>query len=162
MMLPGRATLSVCDLPPVGVKTAEGFEVSMLPLRLGCCSWELLRLYGDPVSSGTAKAACMKAYLGFARLHGCQLCWLPLDVRELTISSKLMQELDEPLGLQCSTFFAAQASIAMEPEPTSPHNPFFYAPGASRSYVILLGTEQRGNVSKGIETVFGGWGKLVH
>lgn len=37
MMLPGRAMLSVCDLPPVGVKIAEGFEVSTLPLRPHCC-----------------------------------------------------------------------------------------------------------------------------
>ena len=27
MMLPGRATLTVCDRPPVGVNTAEGFDV---------------------------------------------------------------------------------------------------------------------------------------
>lgn len=41
IMLPGRAMLKVCDLPPRGVNMAVGFEVStsMLPLDSECWPW---------------------------------------------------------------------------------------------------------------------------
>ena len=43
IMLPGRAMLNVCDLPPVGVKTAVGFDVNTSPLLSG--SWVVFRFY---------------------------------------------------------------------------------------------------------------------
>lgn len=44
IMLPGKATLSVCDLPPRGVNTAVGFEVSCEDSsRFGLVSCEVLR-----------------------------------------------------------------------------------------------------------------------
>lgn len=46
MMLPGKAMLSVCCRPLVGLKTAEGFEVSTAPFMLAAsASFATFRFY---------------------------------------------------------------------------------------------------------------------